>query len=263
MASELPSFTPSAFELSQSPNPSFKFGQKVEATAEGRKWLEGEKEGWKVIEAGAEDPRKLYALMISGVTPRPVAFVSSISADGIENLGLFSWFNMVSAYPPVVSISVTAIPRVKDTALNIRATKEFTVNVISTPWIDNANACSIDAPNEVTEWPLSGLTKAPSLHVKPPRVKESAFSMECELFQDIDIKHPDTGASTQVLILGLVKTIHVRNDMLTERGTLDPDKFQPVGRLGDILYSTLGKGYRIARPAWSDEKETVIELNKL
>lgn len=69
----------------------------------------------------------------------------------------------VSAYPPLVSISVTTTPREKDTALNIRATKQFTVNIISTPWVDNANACAIDTPPDVTEWPLSGLTKEPSV----------------------------------------------------------------------------------------------------
>ncbi|KAK7682827.1 hypothetical protein QCA50_014211 [Cerrena zonata] len=227
MASELPPFTLSAFKLSQSPNPSFKSGQKVDAIPEGKKWLDGEKDGWKVIEADTEDPRKLFALMISG------------SLHG-QLLGREPW------------------PLQIHTALNIRTTKEFTANIISTPWVNNANSCDIDAPNDVTEWPLSGLTKAPSLHVEPPRVNESASSVDCELFQDIHIKHPDTGASTQAFILGLVKAIHVRNDMLTERGTLDPDKFQPVGKLREILYGTLGKVYRIVRPAWSEEKKAVI-----
>lgn len=73
----------------------------------------------------------------------------------------------VSAYPPVVSISVSNLPAkgfsAKDTSRNIRATKQFTVNIISEPWIANANACAIDAPSDVSEWPLSGLTKAPSV----------------------------------------------------------------------------------------------------
>ncbi|CAL1704539.1 unnamed protein product [Somion occarium] len=208
-SSDLPAFTESTFQYTQPPNPSFKFGQKVDATPEGKAWADGEKEGWKVIETDKEDPMKLYPLMISAITPRPVAFVSTISDTGVENLGLMSWFNMVTAYPALISISVAIVNnKVKDTTRNILATKEFTVNIISVPWIDNANACSIDAPADVSEWALSGLTKAPSVHVKPPRVKESAFSMECELFQTIDITHPESGVKSTTLILGRVKYIH-------------------------------------------------------
>ncbi|CAL1704538.1 unnamed protein product [Somion occarium] len=262
-SSDLPAFTESTFQYTQPPNPSFKFGQKVDATPEGKAWADGEKEGWKVIETDKEDPMKLYPLMISAITPRPVAFVSTISDTGVENLGLMSWFNMVTAYPALISISVAIVNnKVKDTTRNILATKEFTVNIISVPWIDNANACSIDAPADVSEWALSGLTKAPSVHVKPPRVKESAFSMECELFQTIDITHPESGVKSTTLILGRVKYIHVRRDTLNERGNVDPDKLKPIGRLGDILYASLGGGFRIPRPSWAVEGENVLELEK-
>lgn len=88
----------------------------------------------------------------------------------------------VTHSPPLVSICCSNGPaRVKDTAANIAATRQFTVNIISEPWVEAANACAVDAPAEVGEWPLSGLTKAASLHVKPARVQESAFSMECEV----------------------------------------------------------------------------------
>jgi len=201
---------------------------------------------------------KLYALMVSGIVPRPVAFVSTLSEAGVHNLAPFSWFNQVSAYPPIISISCTNGPaRVKDTANNIRTTKEFTVNIISEPWIENANATCIDAPESVSEWDLSGLTKEPSVNVKPPRVKESAFSMECELYRFIDITHPTTGQAVNSLILGLVKNIHVRNDVLTERGTVDIAKFKPLSRLGDISYGRIGDAFRLSRPVWSQEEETI------
>ncbi|KAK7693435.1 hypothetical protein QCA50_003003 [Cerrena zonata] len=204
-----------------------------------------------------------YKLMISAIIPRPIAFVSSISTAGVENLGLFSWFNMIHSNPPLVSVTIsTGAGKDKDTSANIQETKEFTVNIISVPFVDNANACSIDAPHDVSEWPISGLTKAPSVHVKPPRVKESAFSMECELFQATDLVHPESGAKTGTLILGRVKYIHVRKDILTERGGVDPDKLQPITRLGDILYATLGGGFRIPRLPWAENAEKVLELNK-
>lgn len=253
------------------PNPQFTYGTPVDATPQGKAWVEGEKEGWTVVDTATEDPGKLYRLMISGIIPRPVAFVSSISESGVENLAPFSWFNMVSHYPPLVSVSITNIgSKLKDTAANIKATKEFVVNIISEPFIEQANVTCIDTPSDVSEWELSGLTRAPSVHVKAPRVKESAFSMECELYQAIDIVHPDTGAKTNTFVLGLVKKIHVRNDVLLDRHSeahpgevvrlVDPVKYKPVARMGDITYASCGPLYRIARPAWATEKQKIEEL---
>jgi flavin reductase (DIM6/NTAB) family NADH-FMN oxidoreductase RutF len=94
---------------------------------------------------------------------------------------------MVTHNPPVISVSVVNMGpgKPKDTARNIIATKGFTVNIISEPFVENANVCSVEAPEGLSEWPLSGLTKEPSIHVKPARVKESAFSMECEVRDDV------------------------------------------------------------------------------
>ncbi|KAI0028488.1 hypothetical protein K488DRAFT_58467 [Vararia minispora EC-137] len=245
------------------PNLQWDFGEKTEVTDNGREWIEGEKVGWKYIDSALEPPLDLYKLMISGIVPRPVAFVSSESASGVQNLAPFSWFNMVTHNPPVVSVSV-ANPGggAKDTTANIRATKQFVVNIINEPFIHQANATSIDAPEEVSEWPLSGLTQAPSISVKPPRVKESAFSMECELYDVVDIKHPSTGVSSAALILGLVKGIHVRKDVLNEKGLVDITKFRPITRLGDISYGRIGDVFRIPRPVWKEEAEKVAELEK-
>ncbi|KAL0947822.1 hypothetical protein HGRIS_013890 [Hohenbuehelia grisea] len=260
---DLPPFTPSTFKQTEAPVPDWQSGQSVTESAEGREWIAGEEQGWKVIDTAAENPMNLYKLMISGIVPRPIAFVSSVSADGVENLAPFSWFNMVTHNPPVISVSVSAASGrpgdLKDTASNIKATKEFTVNVISEPWVQNANFCSMDMPPEVSEWPSSGLTKADSVIVRAPRVKESAFSMECELLQPVEVVNPQTGKPTTTLILGLVKYIHVRNDMLNERGNVDPAKFKPVSRMGDITYATLGDGFRLPRPLWKDEEENVMK----
>jgi len=259
---DLGAYTQAEFKYTASPNPGFKYGQKVEETEAGKAWLEGEKEGWQHIDPEQMDPRNLYMMMISAITPRPVAFVSSVSETGDENLALFSWFNMVTSSPPLISVSVSSLGKslgksLKDTAHNIKTTKEFTVSIISEPWVDNANVCSVDAPSDVSEWLISGLTKEDSVVVKPARVKESAFSMECELYREIDIASPTSGDLTTTLFLGLVKHIHVRKDMLNERGTLDPGKLMPIGRMGDILYASLGGGYRIPRPAWQEEGETI------
>lgn len=225
--------------------------------------MEGEKAGWKTVDTAKEDPRKLYGLMLSGIVPRPVAFVSTISEDGATNLAPYSWFNQVSAFPPVISVSCTRsadLTRVKDTVRNVKSTKGFTVNIISEPWIAQANVCSVDAPEDFSEWPISGLTKAPSIHIKAPRVKESAFSMECELLQAIDIQDTETSEVTTTLILGFVKYIHVRNDVLDERGNVDPGKLKPVARLGGTRYARINEGYNIKRHNWREVEKAIQHL---
>ncbi|KZO92318.1 hypothetical protein CALVIDRAFT_586064 [Calocera viscosa TUFC12733] len=251
----LPPFDPS-FQPKHTapPNPEWQFGDAIDQTAAGREWLEGEKAGWKTFDTMKTDGT-LYPLMISGIVPRPVAFVSTVSEDGIENLAAYRHF-------PLLPVSKPLTHR-EDTAHNIKTTKQFTVNIISEPFVENANATAIDAPEEFNEWPLSGLTRAESVIVKPPRVKESAFSMECEFLQAIDIKHPDYdipgyGDGTNTLIIGVVRYIHVRKDVLTERGNaVDPVKLKPVCRLGDISFARIGDMYRLPRLSWEQEKDKI------
>ncbi|KAI6044096.1 hypothetical protein EDC04DRAFT_3106552 [Pisolithus marmoratus] len=238
------------------PNASWTLGQKIDNTESGQKWLEGEEQGWKVINP-EEDTAGVYPLMASAIVPRPVAFVSSISETGVENLAPFRWFNMVTHNPPLVSFCCRNEPRVKDTPTNVKNGLGFTVNIISEPFVENANATSIEAPPEFDEWTISGLTKAQSIHVKAPRVKESAFSMECELFQAIDITHPVSGEITTTMILARVKYIHVRKDVLNERGVIDITKYKPIARLGDISFGRLGDVFRLPRLVWEQEKDKI------
>ncbi|TFK37153.1 hypothetical protein BDQ12DRAFT_205451 [Crucibulum laeve] len=258
--SDHPAYTHTvSFKETKSPNPDWTYGQGVDTTEEGRKWLEGLQGGFKTIDTSVEDPRKVYGLMLSGIIPRPVAFVSSVSEDGVENLSPYSFFNMVTPEPAMISISVAvkegAVP--KDTARNIKATKNFTVNIISEPWVEQANMTCIDAPPDIGEWALSGLTKEKSTLVKAPRVLESAFSMECELYQAIDILHPVTGKTNNTLILGLVKYIHVRNDVLNGRGVADPGRLKPVARIGGISYAKISEGYQLGRELWEQTGEDI------
>lgn len=197
----------------------------------------------------------------------------------------------------VSNLSTTKGYSPKDTSRNILSNKQFTVNIISEAWINNANVCAIDTPPNVSEWPISGLTKAASVgnlslflvwvlaliihgtdscearsskgecilhgvrgitHVEPLYISSiSLTTPPPQLFHQHDIVHPDKDVTTTILILGLVKYIHVRKDVLNERGNVDPGKLKPVGRLGDILYGSLGGGYRIPRPVWNNENEKV------
>ncbi|KAG1721619.1 hypothetical protein EDD22DRAFT_746699, partial [Suillus occidentalis] len=166
----------------------------------------------------------------------------------------------VTSYPPIISFACnhSGPGRVKDTIANLKNSQVFTVNIISEPFVENANATAIDAPPDFDEWTLSGLTKAKCVQIKASRVKESAFSMECEaIYKSIDITHPGTGEHNSTLILAHVKYILVRKDVLTDKGVIDLTKFKPVARLGDISYARIGDAYGIARPSWAQEEAKI------
>ncbi|KIN97831.1 hypothetical protein M404DRAFT_970202 [Pisolithus tinctorius Marx 270] len=200
--------------------------------------------------------------MISAIVPRPIAFVSSVSESRVENLVTFSWFNMVTHNPLLISFSCSNTPHVKDTPTNVRNGLGFTINIISEPFVENTNATSIDAPPEFDEWTISGLTKVPSIHVKAPHVKESVFSMECEFFQAINVTHPVSGEITTTLILAHVKYIHVRKDILNECGIVDITKYKPITHLGDISYTRIGDAFRLPRPVWEQEKGKIEQASE-
>ncbi|KAG2153446.1 uncharacterized protein EDB93DRAFT_1271008 [Suillus bovinus] len=233
--------TTSSSTYTQSPNPSWTYGQRVDTTPAGKDWLADESAGWKVYDTAEINKSNLNKLLNSGVVPRPMALVSTISDDGIENIAPFSWFNTVTNYPPVISFSVNrkSPGHLKDTTTNLKNGQGFAVNIISEAFVENANATAIDAPLGFDEWTLSGLTKEKCVQIRASRVKESAFSMECELYKSIDITHPVTGEHTSTLILAHVKYFHVRKDMLTIKGIIDLTKFKPVSRVGDISYAAL------------------------
>ncbi|KAG6375234.1 hypothetical protein JVT61DRAFT_3448 [Boletus reticuloceps] len=267
-------------QFTEAPNPTWAYCQPLDSTPAGRAWLEGEEQGWQVINTEEYDQKVLNKLMLSGIVPRPVAFVSTISEGGVENLAPFryiliiasilfgilivvfsqscSWFNMVANWPLLVSFSCLNGPaRIKDTTNNVKNSKGFTVNIISEPFVENADVTAIDSPPGFDEWSISGLTKAPSVRQLKPISCARHSIQECELFQAIDIVHPTTGECTSTLILAHVNYIHVRNDMLTERGTVDPIKFKPVARLGDISYVRFGDIFRIPHPVWATEESNI------
>ncbi|EPQ57493.1 hypothetical protein GLOTRDRAFT_127846 [Gloeophyllum trabeum ATCC 11539] len=263
MSSRPPFDATASFKYTESPNPAWKLGDGLQATnPQAEQWKKDEQKGWKTWDMDKTPSRDRYKLLTSAIGPRPIAFVSSLSADGVPNLAPFSYFSMVADNPPLISIAFT-LPQVKpkDTRDNIKATKEFTVNIISEPWIEAANVCSVDAPPEIDEWILSGLTRVPSDIVKPPRVKESAVSLECELFHFQDICPPGSDLVTNSFILGLIKRVHIRNAVLAEGGnTVDPEKLRPVARFGGQTYARLGDGFELSRPAWKDIADAVEGL---
>src|SRR5438552_13112309 len=128
-----------------------------------------------------------YKLLIGAVVPRPIAFVSSTSAEGVRNLAPFSFFNAICGEPPVICFSVSNREPRKDTLANVRATGEFVVNIVSEEIAAQMNLASGDYPSDVDEFDVSGLTPIASDLVRAPRVKESRVNMECKLRQVIEV----------------------------------------------------------------------------
>ncbi|KAF7428598.1 hypothetical protein PC9H_007825 [Pleurotus ostreatus] len=204
-------------------------------------------------------PKNGYKVLTSAIIPRPIAFVSSVSAEGAPNLAPFSYFSMVSHNPPLLSISFSLSPRrPKDTRENILSTKKFTVNIISDDFIEAANSTSVEAPADVDEWLISGLTMAYGESGWPARVRESAISLECELYFSKDIPKSEADATIgTTLILGLIKKVHIRKSVLSDDGeSVDPRKLRAVARLGGLEYATIGHRFELPRPSWKELKDS-------
>ncbi len=200
-----------------------------------------------IIDPQAHTPRDIYKVMVGAIVPRPIAFVSTISPDGIRNLAPFSFFTGISANPPVICFS----PMIrgsdgsrKDTLNNIEATGEFVVNVVSEDFAEKMNACSGEYPPEVDEFELSGLTPAPSDLVRPPRVLESRIQMECRLIQVVHVSPKPLGGS---IVLGEVLRFHV-DDAIVANFAIDPDKLRPIGRMGGPTYTRTSDRFAMERP---------------
>ena len=206
-----------------------------------------------IINPSEADFRNIYKLMVGVIVPRPIAFVSSLSQDGVRNLAPFSFFTAVSANPPVVCFAPmirSSDGARKDTLRNIEATEEFVVNVVSESFAEQMNACSADFPPDVDEFTESGLTPLASDLVKPPRVLESLVNMECKLLQIVHVSPKPLGGS---LILGEVLRFHLRDDLF-DNFKIDPDRLHPIGRMGGPTYTRTTDRFDLIRPRTGEIK---------
>ncbi|RME88266.1 MAG: flavin reductase family protein [Planctomycetota bacterium] len=185
--------------------------------------------------------KDIYQLLSGGVAPRPIALVSTISADGVPNLAPFSFFNAFSAAPPVIGFSCTRKIRdgsLKDSFHNLQATKECTVQVVTFEMASQVNLTSIDFPPEINEFTISGLTPIPSDIVKPFRVKESPFQMECRLMDMVSFG--EEGGAGNLAICEVLK-FHVNEEVL-DGEAIHPGKIDLVGRMGGPYYTRPKEG---------------------
>ena len=198
--------------------------------------------------AAERERRANFRTLLSCVLPRPIAFVSTVSADGIRNLAPFSFFNGVGSNPPAVIFSpaTKADGTDKDTVVNVRATREFVVNVVPYSIREEMNDASYPFEPEVDEFTAVGFTPLPSRFVKPSRVAESPAHMECKL---VDVVKVGSGPLSANICVGEVLCFHVADELLLDDGTVDVTKIDLIGRLGADDYCTIRDRFVLPKPA--------------
>ncbi len=194
-------------------------------------------------------PGEIYKLLAGLVVPRPIAFVSSLSANGVPNLAPFSFFTVLNDVPPVIGISIGLRygKSQKDTLQNIHATREFVVNIVSEEIAAQMNIASLDWQPEIDEFQAAGLEPVTdNLAVRPPRVRESPAQFECTLDRLIEFPR-------YTLVAGEVVGFHMREDIVDERWHLNYDRLRAVGRLTGPQYCRTLERFDIERKADSPE----------
>ncbi len=193
------------------------------------------------------DRRDVYKVLLSSVLPRPIALVSTISADGAVNLAPFSFANAVCANPPAVMFSPANLGdgSAKDTVRNLREVGEFVFNVVPHDMKDAMNETSAPYPPGVSEFEATGLTPLPSRFVRPPRVAESPVQMECKLLQIVPIGEGPYGGN---VCIGEVVCFHVASGFQLSDGSLDAAKLDLIGRAGGSQYVTTRDRFSMDRP---------------
>lgn len=175
-------------------------------------------------------PDRIYKLLVSTVMPRPIALVSTLSANGTVNAAPFSFFNVFSNAPPLLVLGIEGNKRGdghphKDTAGNIRRSGEFVVNLVSHAMVEPMIVCAIDFPDGESEVAAAGLTTLPSKQIAVPRIAESPVSFECRLYSHMDLPFDRT------IVTGEILHLHVQDDAIDEKLHVDADALDLVGRM--------------------------------
>ena len=207
---------------------------------------------YKIIKTKDIQLKEIYNLMISGISPRPIAFVSSLDSKGSNNLAPFSYFNAFGSSPPVIAFSPVNSGRTgkqKDTLLNIKETKEFSVSIIDYDMVEQASLSSCEYEKNIDEFIKSGFLKKESSLISPPSVLNSPFIMECKLYDIIELgENPGSGN----LILGEIVCFHIRENILNNNNEIDPYKLDSIARLGYDYYSRSKDGlFEVFKPRYN------------
>jgi flavin reductase (DIM6/NTAB) family NADH-FMN oxidoreductase RutF len=205
-------------------------------------------------------PDEAYKLAIGAVVPRAIAFVSTRSKAGVDNLAPFSFFTVVCANPLTICFApMRRGPQAtkKDTLVHIEETGEFVVNVVDESFVEAMNQCSAEYEQNESEFDASGLTRVPSEAVTPFRVGESPVNLECKLRQIVEISDQPMGGS---LVIATVVRVHVRDD-LYDKGRIDTAKWEPIGRMAGATYVRCKDTFELARPGKPEKSTAHAEGN--
>ena len=190
-----------------------------------------------------------HRLLLGGIAPRPIAFVSTIDSNGNVNLAPFSFFNAFGVNPPIVCFSPAYSGKTgaaKDTLLNILETKECTISIVSYDMVHQMSLASAPYERGVDEFIKAGFTKLPSAKVKVPGVAESPFIMEAKLLQHIDFDHKPGSAN---MLICEVLMIHIREDVINDKDQIDPRAMDQVARMGGAWYTRAAQGlFELSQP---------------
>lgn len=190
------------------------------------------------------------SLFNSVVAPRPIGWISTVDADGTPNLAPFSYFNGISATPPMVMFACNAPDdrHEKDTIANVRATGEFVVNLATWTLREEMNRSSETVPHGVDEFMLAGIEKLASRVVRPPQVAASPVSMECKLLRICDFEPEHPGERRSSVAFGRVVSIRVADDYMDASGRFDVLKAAPIARLHGFNYLAARELFELTRP---------------
>ncbi len=180
------------------------------------------------------------------VAPRPIGWISSMSAAGVVNLAPYSFFNMFSENPWIVGFSSATL---KDSVSNVAETGEFVYNLATLPLLDEVNRSSAPVPPDMNEFEFAGIESAPCNIVKTPRVAASPCAFECKWIETIHLKGLSGKPAQWYLVLGEVVGVHIDERMI-ENGIVDIVKMQTLARCGYMDYSPVEKITSLTRPSW-------------
>jgi flavin reductase (DIM6/NTAB) family NADH-FMN oxidoreductase RutF len=211
------------------------------------------------------DPEKndhglAYNPFKSCVVPRPIGWISTVSAEGIHNLAPFSQFQNLTFNPPYVMFAANNNTREmrKDSVVNAEETGEFVYNMATYDLREAVNRSAAEVPPEVDEFDLAGVTKAPSLKVRPCRVAESPVQFECQYYQTIRLPSQKPMGTVHIVI-GRVILIHIKDEVITQDGHLDILKIRPLARLGYYDYTTVDSLFEMVIPGQNERLLTGLE----
>ena len=192
------------------------------------------------IEGPPEEFGSAYRLLAGAVVPRPIAWTATQSADGRDNLAPYSFFNVVSADPPILMIAPSGTDDRKDTARNAVETEELVVHIVTRDLAEAMNATSATLPADEDEFERAGLEKVESARVDAPRVAAARVAFECTLYDATEI-----GSATA--LFAEVIHAHVDDELLVD-GTLDVTRLDAVGRLSGSYYASTDDRFSMERP---------------